>query len=105
VADKNTMTPSEVENLFKSSQATASVGTGDDGSFFVLPEEEKKRRVSALKGILDEAQGLWILRSQSIDLIAEKLGDGSRDGGFQSTYAWLKDVLPPSTGSLVTSRS
>ncbi len=50
---------------------------GEDGE---LTQEEKTWRVMNLTAVLASLQGAWDTGSEELDRMAEKLGDGSRDG-------------------------
>ena len=71
--------PDEIQLLFQSGVSQTATG-GDGEEDEVLPEPERLRRVAALKEVLATAQQHWLSGSEDLDLVAEKLGDGSRDG-------------------------
>ncbi|ORY61666.1 uncharacterized protein BCR38DRAFT_347215 [Pseudomassariella vexata] len=73
------MTPSEVEALFESTRQP-SIGTfEDEDGNIVLTQEEKSRRVEKLREVLTSVQQLVAAGSEELDLIAQRIGDGSRD--------------------------
>lgn len=65
------MTPSEVETLFRDGTVHGQVSSGEQVQAF---------RVAELQRVLDLVRYQWTTGSEDVDLIAEKLGDGSRDG-------------------------
>lgn len=68
------MTPDEIEQLFQSRKSH----TGADDE---LSEQETEFRTSQLKEVLLLAEKTWQEDdSANVDLIAQKLGDGCRDG-------------------------
>ncbi len=73
------MTPEEVESLFLLSGGRAAAG-GQDNDEAALPEAEMERRVGRMHDVLLTAQQQWLSGSEVLDHLAEKLGDGSRDG-------------------------
>lgn len=78
------MTPDDIEELFKRPDDGVMVvvqeagGDEDDEVEPALTEDETSYRVGRLKDVLLEAQSAWDGGSEHLDLIAEKLGDGSR---------------------------
>ncbi len=76
------MTPDDIQTLFQSGGPVEPPAGGDGGDG---AEEVTAGRVAALKEVLAAAQQLWSRDSGSeeLDLFAEKLGDGSRDGEFE----------------------
>jgi len=75
------ISPDDIRLLFQSGISPTSFGdvNGEDDDE-ALPEPERLRRVTALKEVLTTAQQHWLSGSEELDLVAEKLGDGSRDG-------------------------
>lgn len=57
---------------------------GGDDDETVLTDEEKQYRIAHLRAVLLEAHNAWVSGSETLDRIAEKLGDGSRLGEFSS---------------------
>jgi hypothetical protein len=56
------------------------VEMGEDGEEGpVVDVEDQRRRTDRLRGVLPTLGQLWWSDSDQIDLVAEKLGDGSRD--------------------------
>jgi hypothetical protein len=81
--DEQIMTPEEVEVLFKSGEQLASnVSSEDEDDESVLSEAELSRRVQKLSQVLDTVRKLLDSGSIKLDAIAQKIGDGSRDGEF-----------------------
>lgn len=75
------MTPDDIQDLFKRSEGEVQPAGGDDDET-VLTDEEKQYRIAHLRAVLLEAHNAWVSGSESLDRIAEKLGDGSRLGEF-----------------------
>jgi hypothetical protein len=73
------MTPDDIEQLFQSRKSQ----NGDEDN---ISEQEKEFRVLQLKEVALYAQHAWLSGSEELDLIAEKLGDGSRDGQLHSRH-------------------
>lgn len=71
------MTPEDIEALFESGTHPQNTGQDEDET---ISDEEKVSRTRKLRNVFLAAQHAWLSGSESIDLIAEKLGDGSRDG-------------------------
>lgn len=65
------MTPDAIAQLLATASSWADPGTEDQG---------RGHRTALLGDVLFTAQQLWFAGSDEIDLVAEKLGDGSRDG-------------------------
>lgn len=75
------MTPEDIEELFKRTDGVVAVvqqGDEDDDEEHALTADETSYRIARLKDVLLEAQSAWDSRSEDLDRIAEKLGDGSR---------------------------
>lgn len=75
------MTPDDIQDLFKRSEGEVQPAGGDDDET-VLTDEEKQYRIAHLRAVLLEAHNAWVSGSETLDRIAEKLGDGSRLGEF-----------------------
>ncbi|KAJ4417157.1 hypothetical protein N0V82_006357 [Gnomoniopsis sp. IMI 355080] len=71
------MTPDDIQDLFKRSEGEVQPAGGDDDET-VLTDEEKQYRIAHLRAVLLEAHNAWVSGSETLDRIAEKLGDGSR---------------------------
>ena len=54
--------------------------TADEYDEVTEDEDLKEKRVNLGKAILGTCQQLWSEGHEELDLVAEKLGDGSRDG-------------------------
>ncbi|KAF3026449.1 hypothetical protein E8E14_012173 [Neopestalotiopsis sp. 37M] len=82
--DQPIMTPQDIETLFASSkhrQVRAVISEDDeDDDEALLPEEELSWRVAQLSRVLSTLRELLESGSTNLDAIAQKLGDGSRDG-------------------------
>lgn len=48
-------------------------------------EDVKRRRVDLAKSMLGACQHLWQGGHEELDLVTQKLGDGSRDGEYIAT--------------------
>jgi hypothetical protein len=75
-------TPEEVEALFRTQHVPGHLGpqlngADEDG---IITEEERTWRVLKLKEVLVTARQAWDTNDDVLDLITEKLADGSRDG-------------------------
>lgn len=75
------MTPEDIEDLFKRNEGVVLPEDGDEDEA-VLTDEEKNYRIAHLRAVLLEAHNAWVSGSDDLDRIAEKLGDGSRQGEF-----------------------
>ncbi|KXH58936.1 GTP-binding protein, partial [Colletotrichum salicis] len=69
-----TLTPDAIANIVSSASAWADPGSVDQG---------RAHRTALLGDVLFTAQQLWNSGSQEIDVVAEKLGDGSRDASWR----------------------
>lgn len=65
------MTPLDIDAIFQSNSSS-----GGDG----LIPEPSFHRSEVLRLVLAVAQDLWQSGSPELDLVAQKIGDGSRDG-------------------------
>jgi hypothetical protein len=72
------MSPDEIESLFQET-GTAVIGDLGDVDRLPLTEGQRKYRTARLSGVARAAQHAWLAASDEIDIIAEKVGDGSRD--------------------------
>ena len=70
------MTPDEIQLLLQSKPQISAIGHGDSLDL------EKSERSAKLKDVLDVLQQYSLSQSNDLDLVAEKLGDGSREGEF-----------------------
>lgn len=76
------MTPGDIELLFQSRKDLhGSVEVQEDDED-IISDQEKDIRVTRLKEVLDHAHKAWASSSEELDLIAEKVADGSREGQF-----------------------
>lgn len=78
------MTPEDIERLLQSKAHSQDQNKDDeeqeeDGP---LSDQERSFRVDQLKPVLLAAQDAWASGSEDLDLIADKLATGSRDGRF-----------------------
>lgn len=82
------MTPDEIEQLFASVPAPPSGADGEDQAKEVveaevetaLPEGEQLRRTESLSQVLATVQQLWEAGSEELDVVSEKIGNGTRNG-------------------------
>lgn len=58
------------------------MGEGDEDEDPVVDLEDQERRTERLRGALSTLAQLWWSDSELMDLVAEKLADGSRDREF-----------------------
>lgn len=87
------MTPNEIEELFQSSinpRDGEEEGSEDDEP--ILSNDEKISRIEKLQQVLATAQRLWASGSMELDLLAQKIGDGSRDGQSRGSDLEAKSV-------------
>jgi hypothetical protein len=70
------MSPEEVEQLFKSN--TQSEADVDE----TVNEDSNADKNTKLKEVLQSIQSMWDAGSTSVEQVAEKLGNGSRDGAY-----------------------
>lgn len=76
------MSPEEIEALFRNGGGPGGPRGGTDE--VPLTEEELLMRIVRLREILVTVRQHWASGSLDLDLITEKLGDGSRDGELGS---------------------
>ena len=82
------MTPNEIEQLFSSSGGPAGPaeeqprddGKGEEGAEVPLSTGESTLRTGSLRPVLAAARRLWEAGSDELDAVAEKIGNGARDG-------------------------
>lgn len=75
------MTPDDVQQLFQRTEGVVQpAGGDDDDDEAALTEEETHYRTALMRAVLLEAHNAWVSGSEDLDRIAEKLGDGSRQG-------------------------
>ena len=82
------MTPEDIEVLF---QGSAQRDASDNGGEGPISFDESAARLRKLGEVFLASRLAWFSNSDTLDRIAEKLGDGSRDGEFN----------PPSPPSFV----
>jgi len=85
------MTPEDIELLFQSRKQSQIYVNAQDEDDDAISEQEKDFRVSKLKEVLLDVQNAWHVGSPELDLIAEKLGDGSRDGQHFFSHVQSQD--------------
>ncbi|KAK1590477.1 GTP binding protein [Colletotrichum navitas] len=73
-SDGNVLTPDAIANLLSSASARADPASEDQG---------RAHNTALLGDVLFTAQRLWDAGSEEIDVVAEKLGDGSRDSSWR----------------------
>lgn len=67
--------------------------TGDDGDdVFILSNDERVRRVVELEKLRDMVKTLSISNSPELARVAQKVGDGSRDGEPSVFYPMLLGI-------------
>lgn len=71
------MTPQDIEALLRQRGSGQSQDEYDEAS---EPAGARGQRTALLAPVLSACQDAWSSRSDEIDAIAHKLGDGSRDG-------------------------
>ncbi|KAF6818388.1 GTP binding protein [Colletotrichum plurivorum] len=71
------MTPDAIAQLLASASSWTDPGAEDQG---------RAHRTALLGDVLFTAQQLWFAGSDEIDLVAEKLGDGSRDASWRLPF-------------------
>ena len=76
---QNKMTRSIVEIFELEGPSKEGVEMGDDEEEHVVDLDGQRRRTERLKEALPALAQLWWCDSDQMDLVAEKLGDGSRD--------------------------
>jgi len=96
--EQNTMMKS-IQDIFEleEEQPKEDVEMGESGEEEEAVDlEDQSRRTERLKGVLSTLAQLWWSDSEHMDLVAEKLGDGSRDRKLdalsfsnQTLYAFL----------------
>ncbi|KAI9151571.1 Rap1 GTPase-GDP dissociation stimulator 1-A [Paramyrothecium foliicola] len=75
------LTPDEVAALLQQNGSSASF---DDNAS--QPADPNQKRVELLNPVLDACEEAWKSGSETIDLLAQKLGDGSRDVAWRIPY-------------------
>lgn len=78
------MTPNEIEQLFSSNPPPrgSAVEEEEDAS---VSESLKSQRIDALRLVLATVRHLWETGSKDLDVIAEKIGNGVRNGEHHYT--------------------
>ena len=79
------MTPEDIEELFKRTEGVVLPEDGDEDEA-TLTTEETNYRIAHLRAVLLEAHNAWVSGSDDLDRIAEKLGDGSRNGELRTRH-------------------
>ena len=94
------MTPDEVEQLFSSRPAVSTEqphGDGKDGAEDDQPSlsnGETSSRTESLGRVLATVNRLREAGSEQLDVIAEKIGNGARDGEPHSNFSGRVSTLP-----------
>ena len=70
--------------------------TPDEYDESVEQEGALTRRTELLGPVLETCQQLWDTGNEELDVVSEKLGDGSRDGEFLSFLQWVFATHPVS---------
>ncbi len=73
------MTPDEVEQLFLNDTRPPG-SAGEDKDNALIQEDEDFRRTESLSQVLATVKNLWETGSKDLEVIAEKIGNGVRDG-------------------------
>jgi hypothetical protein len=76
------MTPEDIEALLHREGGVGDGGALDDDEASAMEgveDSERLRRTQLLGEVLTTARDLWFAGDEAIDLVAQKLGDGSRD--------------------------
>lgn len=84
------MTPQEVAALLQE-YGGGHKQSGLEGSSD--PSDIRLKRAELLSNVLAACRDAWSTKSEQLDLIAEKLGDGSRDGELQNDRPSLVDRI------------
>ena len=81
------MTPQEIEALLQQHGSGQSQDEYDEASETAGAREQ---RTTLLLPVLSACQDAWSARSDEMDAMAQKLGDGSRDGEchLESSASW-----------------
>ncbi|KAH8649019.1 armadillo-type protein [Xylariales sp. PMI_506] len=75
------MGPSEVEAIFKSSNQLTTAESEEDE--ILLPDAEISQRTAVLLPVLSAVRTLLDSGSEDLDIVAQKIGDGSRDATWR----------------------
>lgn len=67
----------------------------DEEEELMVDLEDRRRRTDRLRGVLPAVAQLWWSNSDQIDLVAEKLGDGSRDRKLYPFQEYCLSLLVP----------
>ncbi|KAB5566109.1 hypothetical protein GE09DRAFT_1105528 [Coniochaeta sp. 2T2.1] len=78
------MTPGDIELLFQSRTQSHGSAGGQDEDDDSISDQEKDIRVLKLRDVLSLAQHAWATGSEDLELIAEKIADGSRDASWRT---------------------
>ena len=81
------VSPNHVEALFKGEYASGMFRARANDDDEELTEEERTWRVLKLREVLDGMQQAWQHGPDAFEALAEKVGDGSRDGEIRSPFA------------------
>jgi len=88
------MTPEQLEILLQQYGSNVSQDDYDEASEPVGVREDRAARLAPVLRICQEA---WASRSDELDLLAQKLGDGSRDGTYRfapNFFDLYQDITP-----------
>ncbi|POR32179.1 Uncharacterized protein TPAR_07604 [Tolypocladium paradoxum] len=77
------MTPQDIEALLQQHGSSQSQDEYDEAS---EPAGAREQRTAVLSAVLSACQDAWSSRSDQIDVIAQKLGDGSRDVAWRVPF-------------------
>lgn len=95
------MTPDDVEALLLEHGA-ARPPDGPDGAAETW--EARERRVALLVPVLSTCQAAWASRPEELHALAQKLGDGSRDGECPPQSGTRRDCPPADTRTVAWRR-
>jgi hypothetical protein len=79
-AEEQSIMMKSIQEIFELEESQDEVmGEGDEEEEPEVDLEDQARRTERLKGVLSTLAQLWWSDSEDMDLVAEKLADGSRD--------------------------
>jgi hypothetical protein len=87
------MTTSDIELLFRNSPRLQS--RGDEDAESKIADEELTQRVGELGRVLATVRKLFEAGSEDLDVLAQKIGDGSRDGKSEVLHGPEKPIYCP----------
>ena len=84
------MTPQEIEALLQQHGSGQSQDDYDEAS---EPAGVREQRKALLAPVLNACQDAWSSRSEALEEMAQKLGDGSRDGECSFDSSTFRELL------------